>query len=204
MSKPLSAALILAIALATGCSPIKAWERKPNRTVELARVVDAVKQQVDAAKQQLEKDKIGVDICEEVVSVQTIITNTQSADFQVLIFKPVGKHITTKTTTVSVDLVRVEKETAKNHSLSLTVANNNLTEVIVAAAKQYAKIKDEAAPGLQRKDFTVDVSFAVEWDGTAGLTFQLFGNGADVSWELDDRVQHEVVLTFTLPGKCPK
>lgn len=35
------------------------------------------------------------------------------------------------------------------------------------------------------------------------VDFTLFGNEADVNWEVDDMVQHEVVLTFTLPGKCP-
>jgi hypothetical protein len=211
MTKSLPAILIVAIALSAGCSPVKAWRSKDNRTVDLVRVVDAIKMQVDAAKSELDNEKTGIDLCEEVVSLQTTVTNSQNADFQVLIFKPVGKHITTRTTTVSVDLARVTNDTHKNPQLralieakGVTVVKNDaLKNLIIAAARQYKKIKDEPDPGLQRKDFTVDVAFAVEWDGTAGITFTLFGNGADINWELDNQVQHEVVLTFTLPGKCP-
>jgi len=208
LGRKLSAVFILpALLCVAGCGlTVKAWERKPDKYVNIEKVIDGIKQQVQAAEKRLGDSGVHVDICEELVSLQVTATNTQSADFQVLIFKPSGSRITQKVTTVTFDLKRVVKSPAAAldaHLAKVNVLTDSLSNLIVMAARQYNAIKNETAPGLQKNYFTVDVTFSLEVSGTIDLNFNLFGNGADASWDLDDKAQHELTLTFSTAGNCP-
>jgi hypothetical protein len=206
--KFLASFILLALLFINGCGlTVKSWERKPDKYVNIEKVIEAIKKQVQAAEQKLKDNNIDVDICEELVSLQVTATNTQSADFQVLIFKPSGNRITQKVTTLTFDLKRVGISEAAKKDVQRAMVNvltDSLSNLIVMAAKQYNSIKNEVAPGLQKNYFTVDVTFSLEMNGTTDLNFNLFGNGADASWELDDKAQHELTLTFSKTGSCPQ
>jgi hypothetical protein len=164
--------------------------------------LDEVQKQLDQAQTILDSAKINVQICEEQVSFQVTRTNAENADFEALLTAS-SKRIGQKQATMAFDLKRPAPAGGGGLAKAHFLKSSSLSDIIVAAAKQYDSVKGTLKTGLQRNNFSIDVAFSVEYDANLGFSFKLFGNGADVGLELDNAVQHELVLTFAETGKCP-
>jgi hypothetical protein len=193
-----STPLILFAALIglSGCSSQHRLARMgKSAPIDLDSVIAAIQVQIGNAESRLKQGKISLNIREAVVSLQVTKTNTEGGDFQVLIFKPSGKMVAQKVTTISFDLraLKNDRVTPKESGGKI---NYSLADLIVASARKYDSLKADAISGLAKNNFVVDVLFSVEYDANMGLSFTLWGISADAGYELDNRVQHELVLTF--------
>jgi hypothetical protein len=194
----LPVALILSAALISlsGCSSPHQLARlgKPA-SIDLDSVIAAIQVQIGNAESRLKQGNISLKIREAVVSLQITKTNIEGGDFQVLIFKPSGKRIAQKVTTISFDLKALKNDriTPKESGRKI---DYSLADLIVASARKYDSLKADAINGLAKDNFVVDVLFSVEYDANMGLSFTLWGISADAGYELDNKVQHELVLTF--------
>lgn len=194
----LLAALVLSAVLVSisGCSSQRTLARTgKTHPIDLDSVIGAIQVQMTNAGSRLKQGHISLNIREAVVSLQVTKTNMEGGDFQVLIFKPSGKRIAQKVTTISFDLSALKNDRIapreEGHKIDYSLA-----DLIVSAAQKYDSLKSDAITGLAKNNFVVDVLFSVEYDANMGISFTLWGISADAGYELDNRVQHELVLTF--------
>lgn len=188
--KTLFKLLLLTSLLSSCCSSKLAIKPQKERTLE--QMVTAVQDQYNKAVKILKDRNIKISITKADLTVKLSSVNTENADVTILIVKPSTKFIQTKTTSVTYELT--DKTSTAGGAASLA-QNNKLCDLIVDAATKFNNTHPQIG-NLTKDNFSLDIVFSVENDNAAGLTFTIWGVGADAGYEHDSSVEHELVLTF--------
>jgi len=168
---------------------------------KLGDVVEAVQKQYLLAMKQLADSGItGITVTKADLTLKVTRKASYNADITVAIFKPSYNHIQTRTSTVTYKLSPAIGGTGGAFA---SAKNEELKDMIFYTIKNFNALNNTIGD-LTKNNVALDIDFAVENDKTAGLTFKVFGYGADAGGELDNTVDQDLKLTFMPTALIPK
>lgn len=189
--RPILLLLFIAIVF-TSCGK---WVRIPPNQVEpnLKDVVTAIQHQYTEALKDLKKAGIeNIEITEAAVSLKVTRSIAGNGEIKVLIFKPSIKRTVTRSSAVTYTLSKAED---KKGGAPPRLADQDLKAMIVNAATQFSGL-DRPIGDLVADNFEIDITFAIENTGSAGLSFEILGLSIDAGPEYTRSAEHELKLTF--------
>lgn len=167
----------------------------PNDQPKLNDVLTVVQEQYKAALDSLAKEGIkNYEIVEAQLSLKVSKTISGDAEFSVLIFKPKASRSLSRSTTVAYKLSKAESITGgdkKNEQKT----DNSLRDAIINATKSFNQM-EKTIGTLIKESFSLDLVFSIEEEKGVGLSFKVWGIGADLGGTFSSATEHELVLTF--------
>lgn len=191
--KYLSLVIAVAIVMTSCCAKKPMIKSTSNVTIPLDQVLPEIQKQYVDAVNELQADGVGIDVSAIDLGLKITKKNIASGDVQVLIFKPADKYTLTHETSVIFHLTQGGTKAADQYKTDL----GDLKTLIVSSAKQFAN-SSTIIGKLTKKELELDIAFTIENDVSGGLTFKVLGVGADLGYEYDNAVEHDLTMKFTV------
>lgn len=167
----------------------------PQKQPSLNDVVTVIQEQYQTALDSLAKAGISNYVIDEAeLSLKVTKTIATDAEFKVLIFKPKVSRSQERSTSVKYKLSKAENLTGGN-KINKLKKDNSLRDAIISAARSFHSLKTTIG-SLTKESFTLDLVFSIEDEGGLGLSFEIWGVGADLGGSFTNATEHELVLTF--------
>lgn len=185
--------IAVAIIMTSCCAKKHMINSTSNPTIPLDQVLPEIQKQYVDAVNELQADGVGIDVSAIDLGLKVTKTNITSGDVQVLIFKPADKYTITHQTSVIFHLTQTGAKAVDQYKTDL----GYLKTLIVSSAKQFAN-SNTIIGKLTKKELELDIAFTIENDISGGLTFKILGVGADLGYEYDNAVEHDLMMKFTV------
>jgi hypothetical protein len=163
--------------------------KAPNtKYEELQEIIKNINGSIDEANKDLHN---GIRIKSATVTLKTVCTNTANGEFKVL--AKAAEEIELEN---AIELT-FEYEAPKPDTSKLNKKNDfkeKLTTPIAAAAKQWKQSGE--IEGLKKSSFSVEMSFSISNETTAGFDFEVWGIGGTLTGKHKRSAEHTIKLTF--------
>ena len=134
-----------------------------------------------------------VQLTDAEVSLKTVKSGTASGGFSFLIKASSSKEI--ENSVQFTYRFSIPEGDEKSLSLNMSKVENSLSEAIASASAEWTSIKS-SVKGLEKKDFTVALSFIVTKNASGGIEFEVFGAGINLDGKYKNSAIHTITLTF--------
>lgn len=169
-------------------------QKLSTNTYPLEDMITTINNSLSNAKSNLKDSTIEIQKAE--IALETSYDTSAGGEFKLFV-KASKKWQLQKANTIKYvyeksSIANLKSDNKKNlfHSFE-----DNLTKAIVKAATQWLQTK-RLVNGLDRSEFSVEISFMVKKITSAGVEFEIWGLGADIGGEYENSAVHTVTLTF--------
>ncbi|WP_336702885.1 hypothetical protein [Chryseobacterium indologenes] len=163
-------------------------------TYPLKSMISIINNSLSRASADLEGRKIEIKNAE--IALSTTYDAKGGGEFKLFV-KATKKWQLEKATTVKFNYAKTSLANLKSGPKKNGIQSfeNNLTKAIVKAATQWIDTKD-VITGLEKNEFSVEISFMIKNITALGVEFEIWGVGADIGGEYENSAVHTVTLTF--------
>jgi|GEM_PF-1114189 len=186
--------LIILLIITFSANAQKRQQSSKSVVLELSSVVDLINRSITQASKELSKTETKLKIKEAAITLETVYDLSGGGEFK-LFAKASKKWELEKTTSITFSYSSEEKSNSKSGTSSPMAFEQNLTNAIISAAKQW-KQSTGTITELIKDNFNVEVSFMVKKSTGIGVEFEVWGVGADLSVDNENSATHKVSLTF--------
>jgi hypothetical protein len=179
--------IILAMCLAT-CSfslvlAQKSPKAPPAETVELKDVIE----RINAALAEAQKSPEAASLLSATIKLETAYDKSGGGGFKVFA-KASRKWAKGASSSVTY------KYSTPITITSLESKNDELVAIIKDAAKNFKN--NSSIAGLEKDKFEIEIAFSVTKTSSAGVEFEVYGVGVDISGDSERKVAHTITLEF--------
>lgn len=186
--------LALSLAFLLGCSFISFSQEEEKYNVE--KIVAAVNKSLENSVAEINRSN--VQLTSASITLKTTVEKTTDGSVKFWVIKGGGSQ--TKASSGSItyafsppEAVATPEEKAGIDPVKIEEGLKNL---IVEAAKSYARMKNNPISGLAAENIVIELSFSVNKSAEGGIGFELFGVEAGAGASVSSANAHSVKLTF--------